>query len=393
MKKAKPNEKPAPIRISKSRSRKNELLVTWKSHYKLIDLCGHGRNNLELPGKIGYPEFEKLEGHRDLIVFADRGGGGKTFLDWWRRNIDGAGSKYHWLMINGNTLESDLIEGSDRVVNKSEDSDGAANESVSEKQSLDPIRKILEPKGETGSVGEFFDAFTRISKKLEKEKIKLFLIFYNPSAMGEQARNLVQSLRMVRDQFSYKKFPLNVSMVNSSEGPFLTALENSSYLEDARCFRIAFLNEVEIQKLIAEYFDDETRICEGFSSHMLFLTGGHPLLTQVLISRLMKFKRQLDIDQINYCFRQMKNSPPDICRRWMNHLKEVLQSRKELLPNFKAYLEGMTLAPSRLPSHAERPLMIGGWLSKNHLDRWGISSLFHANLGRKVLFEMGVGND
>ena len=372
----------------------NEKLVTWGDHYKLIDLQGVG-SRLELPGKPSILKAKALLKQRDVIVFYDRNGGGRAFSDWWKSQLDQMNEDQPWLFLSGRQWNEVSIEGSDRIGNN--EANIGKRGRGKHKTKLDSIRNHIVRMGRQEKTEHFFESFYEIKKEIDKGTLKrINLIFYEPSALNDQADHLIRAIRMARD--SFPDLSMHVLIVNSSEDLFLNTIENSPYLPIARCYRLAFLDKEDIRELSIAHFGTNDPIDMNFVLDIQKKVGGHPFLTQTLIRRVKyllderKLRGQVSIHQVDYCFRQMKTSPPDIVKLWMSNMKILLNGKKELVPTFRAYVEGMTLGRGRFPPPInERPLMIGGWvglLPGQH--RWGILSDYHAYMGIKVLSELEV---
>ena len=344
-----------------------EFESPWGPEIKLLRLSGFG-GQLKLPGELKGVSFELWKNDSDIIVFSDKKGGGEAFKAWWINVLKQA--QVCVFLMNFKDVISYNIE-----------NDTCFNEIC---EILNKFHKFISP-------SEYYEGFQKI-KNIERLKNReINLVFYNPSAFSNSSEHLFQALRSIRDRYTFQEFPLRVVIINSSAGPFLSKLENSSYLEIASCYRIAFLDKEEISSLGKKCFRSKD-FDESIIPYILKRTGGHPFLVQLFLQMIKSSGEKLTrSSQIDHVFRTLKKSPPDVTRLWMAELRQTLEERKELVPNLMAYLNGQTLGRSRFPPPAiERPLFFGGWLRENQESRWGISSDFHAHFARQVLLEMGV---
>lgn len=339
--------------------------ISWGPNYRLVNLTSF-KGTIALPGETSLVSFKDLKEHSDSIVFSDKSGGGTTFKAWWLEHLKNNGS----LMLVSDAKATTLLNDSDN----SSEPENDLGEKLKNLHRLQSAEDIY----------EYFVELNKLNRSVD-------MVFYNPSDFSSSSANIFQALRSVRDdERLFSIHHLRVMIINNSDGPFLSTLENSPYLPIANCFRIAFFTTAEIEALGRYYFKSEPNV--ELVELIEKRTGGHSCLVQVLIKNIRGSHKSLtSSSQIESAYRKMKKEPPDVAKIWMTRLTATLEKQRELILSLKAYLNGQTLGKLRMPPPAiERSLFIGGWLRQYGNGRWGISSDFHAHLARRVLLRMGV---
>ncbi|CAM2068159.1 AAA-like domain-containing protein [Sulfidibacter corallicola] len=345
--------------------------ITWDQGrvHPLIHFYAKG-NYQRLPQKRKFVSAQALNATPNVLVFGEPSGGGRSFLKWFKsRQAD------PWLMVRGSEWSQQ---------------DFATSEHFEDPE-LRPVLDLLQHFGDPETtdrlalIKKACRAFLDWSRHHDHDHFTLIIREYRGLHL-QCAEEIATCLRRLRDNETYNC--LHVLIVSHSETAFLSKATSSDYISFCECYRLPFFTKKEVAAL-ARHHQPESDL-----SHLIYdimeTTGGHPLITRHFFQLLENHEDLTDPDTVDAVLGELIASPPEVTSFWCNDLKQTLAEKPHLKTALKEYKAGKSVGVSlyRDIPNDERLLMIGGWISLTHRNRWGITSRFHQNLADRALFEM-----
>lgn len=352
--------------------------IDWGEVYPMVPL-GEAGTPLDLGRPRTVIDPIKVNEVRDMIVFAELGGGLDHFFHWWRGTLEKLERPY--VVVRGDDWSPSLFQW------HVESGFPAELKKKAEKG----IAAFGNEPGSTKKV----EALKSWGEKLTKP---FNLTLRNLTALGpDQALEAAIALRKIRER-GYCPH-LQVLVAGSSESIFMGDRDVSGYRTLCCEYRLPSLTEDEILEL-ARHDDQGRRLSLDLGDAIdpfIEQTGGRPLLVQSLLQRLRELAGRLNRKKIGNlelarAAKQLRDAPPNIVKLWQDDLLSLLKKHRELGTTLNEYVLGKSIGRSSFPPPVEeRPLFIAGWVGLNRLDRWAITSQLHAHLARPMLDQLKRG--
>ncbi len=343
----------------------NEEVITWDEgkSYALARFA-EGGQHFDLPCWEELVNGEKIREEKDILVFGERSGGGRAFLEWYRRLLG----------VNNNPWV--LVQASDWK------KENFAVSQVMDSSILDSIEAF----GRVENPAEKANYLKTVAEKMSGKTI--YLIIKDYMGLGRESAELgAAALRQFRDTSPYLN--LHIMIMSTAEFAFLETAFRSRY--NATCFRLPHLSTGEVRALAAcgDASQPPLAMENKALDDLMLNTGGQPFLVRSFIDHFRETRKgdtPLKKSQVQKAWRRLVQSPPAVASIWQEDLENLLRVYPQLVPRMKIYAAVRTIGPAYFPPPSEeRFLMIGGWTNLNAGGRWGITSRFHAYLARPVL--------
>ena len=158
--------------------------IRWIKGYRLTELGTPGRV-YALPGREVYLNKEDILSSRNTLVFHERSGGGRDFLDWWCNHLDDA--EQAWVMTHGSAWSQEFCKWSAKA---------EAIQQQAQNEDINPAQAIEAFERENG-VLKRLNALKNWGAKLQEP---FTLIIRDLMSLDEEAAlEIATAFRMMRD--------------------------------------------------------------------------------------------------------------------------------------------------------------------------------------------------